>query len=116
VGSSSCIIGRPSLIRVCWVLFGAWLLCRSNYDCIWHAKYPPLLCIEIGRCYLSTTLVRGRLESFLFVSLLPDVMGIWCLFVPFVHGCLRLPVLAGMHPVNLVGSLLESFVQQRCAN
>jgi hypothetical protein len=46
-GSSSCIIGRPSLICVCWGLFGAWLLGRSNYDCIWLAKYPPLLCIEI---------------------------------------------------------------------
>jgi hypothetical protein len=33
----------PSLIRVCWVSFGAWLLGQSNYDCIWLAKFPPLL-------------------------------------------------------------------------
>jgi len=37
----------PSLIRVSWVSFGAWLLGRSNYDCIWLAKFPLLLCIEI---------------------------------------------------------------------
>ena len=46
-GNSSCIIGRPSLIHVCWVLFGAWLLSQSNDDCIWLAKFLPLLCIEI---------------------------------------------------------------------
>jgi len=32
-----------------------------------------------------------------------------------IHDCLRLLVLAGMHPAYLVGLLLESFVQQRCA-
>jgi len=32
-----------------WVSFGVWLLGRSNYDCIWLAKFPPLLRIEIGR-------------------------------------------------------------------
>jgi hypothetical protein len=47
-GSSSCMIGRPRLIRVCWVSFWAWLLGRGNYDCIWLAKSPLLLCIEIG--------------------------------------------------------------------
>jgi hypothetical protein len=40
------LLGRPSLIRVCWVLFGAWLLGRSNYDCIWLVKFPPLLHIH----------------------------------------------------------------------
>ena len=49
MGNSSCIIGRPSLIRVCWVLFGAWLLGRSNYVCIWLAKFPSLLCIKVRR-------------------------------------------------------------------
>jgi hypothetical protein len=34
---------------LCWVLFGAWLLGRNKYDCIWLAKFPPLLCIEFGR-------------------------------------------------------------------
>jgi hypothetical protein len=33
-GDSSCSTCRPSLIHVCWILFGAWLLGRSNYDCI----------------------------------------------------------------------------------
>jgi hypothetical protein len=32
MSSSSCIVGRLSLIRVCCVPFGAWLLGRSNYD------------------------------------------------------------------------------------
>jgi hypothetical protein len=32
-----------------WVLLGACLLGWSNYDCIWLAKFPPLMCIEIGR-------------------------------------------------------------------
>ena len=31
------------------VFFGAWLLGRNNYDCIWLAIFPPLLCIEIER-------------------------------------------------------------------
>ena len=44
-----CIIGRPSLTPLCWVAFGAWLLGRSNCDCVWLAEIPPLLCIEIGR-------------------------------------------------------------------
>jgi hypothetical protein len=48
MSSSSCMIGRLSLIRVCWVSFGMWLLGWSNYDCIWLAKLPPLLCIETG--------------------------------------------------------------------
>jgi len=30
----------------------------------------------------------------------------WCLVVPFFHDCLRLFVLANMHPVYLVGLLL----------
>ena len=49
-GSSSCILaGRPSLIRVCWFSFGAWLLGWSkNYACPLLADFPPLLCIEIG--------------------------------------------------------------------
>jgi len=51
--SSSCrIFGRLNLIHVCWFSFGAWLLGRSNYNCIWLVKLPPLLCIETGvkRC------------------------------------------------------------------
>ena len=30
MGNSSCAVGRPSLIRVCWESFGAWLLGRSQ--------------------------------------------------------------------------------------
>jgi hypothetical protein len=48
-GNSSCITGRFSVIRVCWASFEAWLLGRRTNDCIWLAKIPPLLCIEIGR-------------------------------------------------------------------
>jgi hypothetical protein len=36
--------------------------------------------------------------------------GALCLVVPSFNDCLRLLVLAGMHPVHLFGSLLESFV------
>ena len=32
MGNSSCIIGRPSLIRIRWVSFGAWLLGRGNLE------------------------------------------------------------------------------------
>ena len=50
MGNCSCIIaGRPISIGVCWVSFGAWLLGRSNYDCIRLAKFLTMLCIEIGR-------------------------------------------------------------------
>ena len=38
-----------SLMCICWVLFGVRLLSRSNYDCIWLSKFPPLLCIEEAR-------------------------------------------------------------------
>ena len=38
------LLAAPGLIR-CWVSFGSWLLGRSNYDCIWLAKFSPLLCI-----------------------------------------------------------------------
>ena len=70
------------------------MLGRSNYDCIWLAKIPPLLRIER---------VRARLELFPSVS---PLKGVYCLVVPFIHDCLRLLVLAGKHPVYLVGSLL----------
>ena len=44
------IIGKPGLVRVCWVSFGAWLLDGpEDHDCIWLAYFPPLLRIEIGR-------------------------------------------------------------------
>jgi hypothetical protein len=88
MSSSSCIVGRPSLVRVCWVSFGAWLLGRSNYDCIWLSKFPSLLCIEgksqaeiIPICVSSD----GRMPCF-----------------TIFHDCLRLLVLAGMHPACLV--------------
>jgi len=54
---------------VCFVLFGAWLLGRSNCYCIWLvAKFQTLLCIEIVSCK-----VRARMESFLTVSSLKGV-------------------------------------------
>jgi len=49
MGNSYCISGRSSLLCVCWVSFGAWLLSRSNNDCIRLANFRPLLRVEIGK-------------------------------------------------------------------
>ena len=53
------LLAAPGLMRICWVSFGAWLLGRSNYDCIGLAKLPLLLCIEK---------VKASLNSFLYIS------------------------------------------------
>ena len=47
MSSSSCNIGRPSLICVCfvWGVVAGW----NNYSCTWLAKFLLLLCIEVGR-------------------------------------------------------------------
>ena len=43
------------------VSFGAWLLGRNTYDCIWLAKFPQLLCIEIGsqKPFLYVSILMG---------------------------------------------------------
>jgi len=68
----------------------------SNYDCIWLAKFLPLLSIEIQRYNSQVAIIP------VCVSSEEHIMP--CLY--HFHGCLRLLVLAGMHPVYLVGSLL----------
>jgi len=59
--------------------------------------------LNFCRCCALRLEGKVRLKSFLSVSLLK---GICCLVVPVFHDCLRLLVLAGRHPVYLVGSLL----------
>ena len=80
------MMSRPTLIRACWALIGAWLLGWSNYDCNCLDKFPPLLCMWDWK-------LTARLEAFLSVSLLK---GVSCL-AAFFHDCLRLLVLAVMH-------------------
>jgi len=44
-----CIVGRPSLVRDCWLPIGALLLGRSNYDGIFFDAFP----LRIARYYLG---------------------------------------------------------------
>ena len=90
-GNSSCIIGRPGWIRVCWVLFGAWLLGRRTG------------LLSFRRC------CSLRLEGKSQVGAFPvcvSAEGVQCLVVPLLHDSLHMLVLTGRHHVYLVGSLL----------
>ena len=92
------------LANLVWYVFVGFRLghgCWVNiYDCIWLAKFPSLLCIEIGGWQPGWNLLYLCLFGRAYNALL---------VVPFFHNCLRLLVLAGMHPVYLVGSLWETF-------
>ena len=83
--------------RGCWV--GVTIIASGLLD---FRRCCALINHEIGRYHPVGIIPICSVSS--------DGRG--CLVVPFFHDCLRLLVLAGMHPVYLVGLLSESFVQQ----
>jgi hypothetical protein len=85
-GNSSCMNGRPSLTRVCWVPYGARLLGRSNCDCTRLAKSPPLLRIKTGSS-------GGKSQVGSFLSLFP-LKGVKCIIMPCCIIVVRLPTSA----------------------
>ena len=101
-----CLLCRRSVHTVLDLISCRWLLGRSRFNRIWLAFFRHC-------CVL-------RLKDKIQVGSIPVCVSSAGRITPCRTIVARLPtsavrVLAGRHPVHLVGSLSESLVQQRCA-